>query len=101
MMKTLDVRKSMTVVIYDTGNNFFASRAAFMLASFGHPNVKILDGTFAKWKNEEREIESDDNVDAYDEEFAYNLNEARFSTTEQVDDAAMKGTAKIIDSRPA
>ena len=36
MMKTLNIRKSMTVVIYDTKNSFFASRAAFMLQSFGH-----------------------------------------------------------------
>ncbi len=100
-MKALDVRKSMTVVIYDTGNNFFASRAAFMLQSFGHPDVKILDGTFAKWKSEERQVESDDFSLDYDAEFDYNLIAGRFSSYEQVRDARDNGTAKIIDSRPA
>ena len=37
MMKALDVRKTATVVIYDTGKGWFASRAAFMLKAFGHP----------------------------------------------------------------
>ena len=49
MMKALDVRKSQTVVVYDNGKGWFASRAAFMIKAFGHPQVFILDGNFAKW----------------------------------------------------
>jgi len=49
MMKALNVRKSQTVVIYEQGKGWFASRAAFMLKAYGHPKVFILDGNFAKW----------------------------------------------------
>ena len=59
MMKALNVRKSMTVVCYETGKGWFASRAAFMLKSFGHPKVYILDGNFKKWQSEGRAVESD------------------------------------------
>ena len=100
MVKTLNIRKSMTVVIYDTKNSFFASRAAFMLQSFGHEKVKILDGTFAKWKKEGRPIESDVDCDVYDQEFDYKLDTSRFSTYEQVKEASLSGTCKVIDSRP-
>ena len=46
MMKALNIRKSMNVVIYETGKGWFATRAAFMLKAFGHPKVYILDGGF-------------------------------------------------------
>lgn len=59
MMKSLNVRKSMTVVCYETGKGWFASRAAFMLKSFGHPKVYILDGNFKKWQTEGRAVQSD------------------------------------------
>ena len=59
LIKAMNIRKSQTVVIYEHGKGWFASRAAFMLKTFGHPNVYILDGNFAKWQRENREIESD------------------------------------------
>ena len=58
MMKALDVRKSQTVVIYETGKGWFATRAAFMLKVFGHPKVHLLDGNFAKWQSEGRPLDS-------------------------------------------
>ena len=59
MMKALDIRKSMTVVVYDTGSGWFAARAAFMIRTFGHSDVRILDGNFAKWQREGRTVQSD------------------------------------------
>ena len=56
MMKSLDVRKSQTVVIYEDGKGWFATRAAFMLKAFGHPKVHLLDGNFAKWVSEGRAV---------------------------------------------
>ena len=44
LMKSQDIRKTHTVVVYETGKGFFAERAAFMFTIFGHPNVKVLDG---------------------------------------------------------
>ena len=78
----MDIRKSKTVVVYETGQGWFASRAAFMLKTFGHPNVFILDGQFAKWQKEGREVESDSGD--FDADFDYNMVEGGFMTYEQV-----------------
>ena len=73
-MKNLQVKKSMTVVVYDHMRGFFATRAAFMLKAFGHPKVYVLDGNFAKWQKEGRPVESDISDDCdYEAMFDYNL----------------------------
>jgi 3-mercaptopyruvate sulfurtransferase SseA len=63
-------------VVYETGKGWFASRAAFMLKAYGHPQVYILDGNFGKWKSEGRAIESDAGSDeaTYSADFTYELN---------------------------
>lgn len=38
-----------TVVVYDDGNNMYASRAWWMLHYMGHQSVFILDGGFNEW----------------------------------------------------
>jgi thiosulfate/3-mercaptopyruvate sulfurtransferase len=47
-----------TVVAYDAGGWVAAPRAWWMFLSFGHPNVKVLDGGLQKWKAEGRPVES-------------------------------------------
>ena len=59
LMKALDIRKSHTVVVYETGQGWWASRAAFVFRSMGHPNVRVLDGQFAKWTKEGKPCEVD------------------------------------------
>ena len=70
MMKALNIRKSQTVVVYENGKGWFATRTAFMLKAFGHPKVHILDGNFNKWKSEGKAVESDD-VEDWGADFAY------------------------------
>ena len=84
MMKSLDVRKSMTVVIYETGKGWFASRAAFMLKAYGHPKVYILDGNFAKWQKEGRAIESSGSDADFAANFAYTLNSDNMLSYERI-----------------
>ena len=102
IMKALDVRKSHTVVIYETGKGWFASRAAFMLKAYGHPNVHILDGHFAKWQKEGREIESDgDEADAaYQTDFDYVLNSENILSYERIKEISADGSIQIIENRP-
>jgi len=69
--KSLDIRKSHTVVVYDGQQGAFASRGAFMLRAFGHPDVRILDGGLAKWKKEGKEVQSHTAATAGD--FSYEL----------------------------
>jgi thiosulfate/3-mercaptopyruvate sulfurtransferase len=55
---SLGIGSSHAVVIYDTsGQNFSAPRLWWMLRTFGHQEVAILDGGMKKWVAEGRETE--------------------------------------------
>ncbi|MGV3710515.1 MAG: 3-mercaptopyruvate sulfurtransferase [Gemmatimonas sp.] len=55
---SLGIGSSHAVVIYDTsGQNFSAPRLWWMLRTFGHQEVAILDGGMQKWVAEGRETE--------------------------------------------
>ena len=73
IMKTLNVSKAHTVVVYETGQGWFANRAAFMFRAMGHPSVKVLDGQFAKWTKEGKPTEKD-SLPAEEADFAYAYN---------------------------
>ncbi|QWG19536.1 3-mercaptopyruvate sulfurtransferase [Bradyrhizobium sediminis] len=47
-----------TVVVYDAGGWVAAPRAWWMLLSFGHRKVRVLDGGLKKWAAEGRKVES-------------------------------------------
>jgi thiosulfate/3-mercaptopyruvate sulfurtransferase len=48
------------IVVYDTsGQNFSAPRLWWMLRTFGHRNVAVLDGGFVKWTAEGRAVTPD------------------------------------------
>ena len=46
-------------VCYDGGNGSMAARLWWMLRWIGHQNVAVLDGGFAKWTKEAREVSID------------------------------------------
>jgi len=46
------------VVIYDSGGWVAGPRAWWMFLSFGHRNVRVLDGGLKKWVAEGRKVES-------------------------------------------
>ena len=50
----LGISSGDTVVAYDSGGWTAAPRAWWMFLSFGHPNVKVLDGGLKKWLREGR-----------------------------------------------
>jgi thiosulfate/3-mercaptopyruvate sulfurtransferase len=54
----LGISSGDTVVAYDSGGWVAAPRAWWMFLSFGHPNVKILDGGLKKWLREGRPTHS-------------------------------------------
>jgi thiosulfate/3-mercaptopyruvate sulfurtransferase len=54
----LGISSGGTVVAYDSGGWVAAPRAWWMFLSFGHPNVKILDGGLKKWLREGRPTHS-------------------------------------------
>jgi len=57
-MAALGISSADTVVAYDSGSWVAAPRAWWMLLSFGHGNVKVLDGGLKKWTREGRPTHS-------------------------------------------
>jgi thiosulfate/3-mercaptopyruvate sulfurtransferase len=53
-VSALGISSGDTVVAYDAGGWVAAPRAWWMFLSFGHANVKVLDGGLQKWKSEGR-----------------------------------------------
>ena len=56
--RALGISSDDTVVAYDSGGWVAAPRAWWMFLSFGHPNVKVLDGGLKKWLREGRPTHS-------------------------------------------
>ncbi|HVV43040.1 MAG TPA: 3-mercaptopyruvate sulfurtransferase [Nitrobacter sp.] len=54
----LGISSEDTVVVYDSGGWVAAPRAWWMFLSFGHANVRVLDGGLKKWRAEGRPVES-------------------------------------------
>ncbi len=54
----LGVGNGDTVVVYDSGGWVAAPRVWWMFLSFGHDDVRVLDGGFKKWIAEGRPVES-------------------------------------------
>jgi thiosulfate/3-mercaptopyruvate sulfurtransferase len=47
-----------TVIVYDTAFGAWASRLWWLLRSFGHDDVAVLDGGLTQWRLEGRELET-------------------------------------------
>src|SRR5436190_8252733 len=54
----LGVGNDDTVVLYDSGGWVAAPRAWWMFLSFGHKNVRILNGGLKRWVADGRQVES-------------------------------------------
>ncbi|MGE9009144.1 3-mercaptopyruvate sulfurtransferase [Leptospira interrogans] len=54
----LGIANGDTVVLYDSGGWVAAPRVWWMFLSFGHQNVRILNGGLKKWRAEGRKVES-------------------------------------------
>jgi thiosulfate/3-mercaptopyruvate sulfurtransferase len=58
-MTALGLRDRDTIVVYDaSGVNLSAPRVWWMFRAFGHAEVTLLDGGFARWKREGRPVQS-------------------------------------------
>ncbi|MFZ5735222.1 MAG: 3-mercaptopyruvate sulfurtransferase [Pseudomonadota bacterium] len=53
----LGIGNSDTVVVYDSGSWMAAPRAWWMFLSYGHRDVRVLDGGLKKWVSEGRKVE--------------------------------------------
>ena len=52
------IANDVTVIVYDTASGQWAARLWWLLRSFGHEEVAVLDGGLTRWRQEERPLET-------------------------------------------
>ncbi|WP_108248652.1 sulfurtransferase [Planctomonas deserti] len=57
----LGIGRDTTVLIYDVEGGNWAPRLWWLFRAFGHDDVAVVDGGLAKWRGEEREVETGHN----------------------------------------
>src|ERR1700752_4374996 len=88
-----------TVVLYDSGGWVAAPRAWWMFLSFGHKDVRILNGGLKKWVAEGRKVESGQ-VTPKPSTFKANFDERRVRSMQQRIANVTSHAEQVIDARP-
>ncbi|MGJ4943255.1 3-mercaptopyruvate sulfurtransferase [Bradyrhizobium sp. HKCCYLS1011] len=89
-----------TVVIYDAGGWVAGPRAWWMFLSFGHRDVRVLDGGLKKWMAEGRPVESG-GVTPKPASFTARFDDACVRKIEQMIANLDRRTEQVIDARQA
>jgi thiosulfate/3-mercaptopyruvate sulfurtransferase len=90
-----------TIVIYDSGGFSPSARAWWLFKTFGHDDVRVLDGGLAAWKAEGYELQRGaGRVAALPTHFPARLDERRVRGRAAVRRASEEGVT-IVDARPA
>jgi thiosulfate/3-mercaptopyruvate sulfurtransferase len=95
----LGISNDHTVVAYDAGGWVAAPRAWWMFLSFGHPNVKVLDGGLKKWRAEGRPVDSGE-VTAKPARFQATLDPSFVRSKQQLIDNLVTRAEQLVDARP-
>jgi thiosulfate/3-mercaptopyruvate sulfurtransferase len=98
-ISALGISSSDTVVTYDSGAWVAAPRAWWMFLSFGHRNVKVLDGGLQKWHAEGRSTESG-KVSVKAGKFQARLDPGFVRTKEQLLGNLKSRQEQVVDARP-
>lgn len=96
----LGVSNADTVVIYDAGGWVAAPRAWWMFLSYGHRNVRILNGGLKKWRAEGRAVESGE-VKPKPATFHASYDPKRVRSIEQMIANVESRKEQVIDARAA
>ena len=99
-MGALGVSNDMRVVVYDGAGLFSAPRLWWMLRTFGHDKVAILDGGLPKWTAEGRPLDTGE-AHPTARTFAPRFDAAAVADVEQVRAALNAGSAQVLDARSA
>ena len=87
-----------TVVLYDAGGWVAAPRAWWMFLSFGHQNVRVLNGGLKKWVAEGRKVESGQ-VTPKPATFKASFDARRVRSIEQMIANVASRAEQVIDAR--
>jgi thiosulfate/3-mercaptopyruvate sulfurtransferase len=98
-MQALGVGYNSIVVCYDAVGLFSAARLWWMLKSFGHKKVTVLDGGLSKWERDGLTLESGIAKTADSHSFTANLDASKVKTLSDVSTAIKTGSAQIVDAR--
>jgi thiosulfate/3-mercaptopyruvate sulfurtransferase len=98
-VSALGISSDDTVVAYDAGGWVAGPRAWWMFLSFGHPNVKVLDGGMLKWRAEGRPVESGE-VTPKPGSFKAKFDPSRIRSKEQLVDNLGTKREQLVDARP-
>ncbi|WP_439401125.1 3-mercaptopyruvate sulfurtransferase [Bradyrhizobium sp. DASA03068] len=96
----LGIGNSDTVVLYDAGGWVAAPRAWWMFLSYGHGNVRILNGGLKKWRTEGRAIESGE-VKPKPATFTASYDAKRVRSMQQLIANLESRKEQVIDARAA
>ena len=97
-LSALGISSDDTVVAYDSGSWTAAPRAWWMLLSFGHPDVKVLDGGLKKWLREGRPTHSG-NVTPKPGKFRATLDSSYVRSQQQLVDNLTTKAEQVVDAR--
>lgn len=95
----LGVSNADTVVVYDGGTWVAGPRAWWMFLSFGHTNVRVLDGGLKKWIAEGRAVDSG-NVTPEPATFRAVFDAARVRSKDQLVANLATRAEQVVDARP-
>lgn len=96
----LGISNADTVVIYDAGGWVAAPRAWWMFLSYGHANVRIVNGGLKKWRAEGRPIESGE-VKPKPATFKASYDAKRVRSMQQLIANVESRKEQVIDARAA
>ena len=99
-MQSLGLGDGSRVVLYDNSPYHSAARAWWMLRLFGAHSVAILDGGFAKWQDEGRDVESG-RPRLRHRHFTVWKDEAHVRSKEQMTALIGSKSEQIVDARSA
>lgn len=96
----LGISNDDTVVVYDAGGWVAAPRAWWMFLSFGHRQVRVLDGGLKKWLAEGRPTEKGD-AKPKPKTFKVTFDAARVRSIQQMIGNLETKAEQVIDARPS
>lgn len=96
----LGIGNADTVIIYDAGGWVAAPRAWWMFLSYGHRDVRILNGGLKKWRAEGRPVESGE-VKPKPAAFKASYDPKRVRSIEQMMANVESRAEQVIDARAA
>ena len=91
-----------TLVFYDARGSIWASRAVWVLAVYGHADVRLLDGDFPLWQSEGREVSTDvPSPTAAEYAFSAAPNEGIIAGWQEIVDQIEDPSSLVCDARSA